>query len=426
MKIEFVNHACYVLSAGGVRMIVDPWLEGTAFHNGWALTEPTRFSYDRFSEITHIWFSHEHPDHFSPPNLKKIPEHLRKHITILFQKTRDRKVVDFCRSIGFEQVIELGRNWTAIAPGFEMLNRPHTDGDSWLAVRSNGRLVLNVNDCNLETDREVRTILKAIGAKPEVLFTQFSYANAMGNRPDTHVRAAFASAKLEEVKRQIRILEPKYVIPFASFVWFCHQENFFRNDAINTVDKVVDVIGATPAIPVLLFNGDIWSPDEPAPTSRALGLWNQSYAQHIREENAQVSRPVSEEDLRASAAQFILRLKQKNNGLLLNLWLKPTVVFVRDLHQAYSFSLSGLVPVQLEEHACDVAIGSEALHYCFQFEWGGSTTRINGRYEVPDGAQFTRFKRYFLVSQLNNQGLGFGVGYVMSFLISAMRSKFAS
>ena len=37
MKLEFVNHASYVLESGGVRLLCDPWLEGTAFNDGWAL-----------------------------------------------------------------------------------------------------------------------------------------------------------------------------------------------------------------------------------------------------------------------------------------------------------------------------------------------------------------------------------------------------
>ena len=89
MRLEFVNHASYILDASkqGVRLLTDPWLEGNAFNNGWGLLAKTTFRYEDFGSITHLWFSHEHPDHFSPPNLKKIPEDARKKITVLFQKT---------------------------------------------------------------------------------------------------------------------------------------------------------------------------------------------------------------------------------------------------------------------------------------------------------------------------------------------------
>src|SRR5205807_3141611 len=66
-----------VLTARDVRLITDPWLFGSAFNNGWDLISETKFSLDDFREITHIWFSHEHPDHFAPPVLKAIDPAVR-------------------------------------------------------------------------------------------------------------------------------------------------------------------------------------------------------------------------------------------------------------------------------------------------------------------------------------------------------------
>lgn len=77
MRIEWVNHASFVLDHGGVRLISDPWISGTAFDHGWKHLVPTQFSFDDFATITHIWFSHEHPDHFSPRNIQAIPADVR-------------------------------------------------------------------------------------------------------------------------------------------------------------------------------------------------------------------------------------------------------------------------------------------------------------------------------------------------------------
>ena len=49
-----------------------------------------------FKNISHIWFSHEHPDHFSVGFFLKFKELIKqKNITILFQHTRDKRVKDF-------------------------------------------------------------------------------------------------------------------------------------------------------------------------------------------------------------------------------------------------------------------------------------------------------------------------------------------
>ncbi|HYK66081.1 MAG TPA: MBL fold metallo-hydrolase, partial [Patescibacteria group bacterium] len=104
---QWVNHAGFIFDYDNVRLLCDPWMDGTAFNNGWALLSDTRFRYDEFDTITHIWFSHEHPDHFSPPNLRRIPEQARPRITILFQQTLDRKVIRYCEGLGFGRVVEL-------------------------------------------------------------------------------------------------------------------------------------------------------------------------------------------------------------------------------------------------------------------------------------------------------------------------------
>src|SRR5688572_4542930 len=122
MEIEFVNHASFITRSAGVSLICDPWLEGTAFNDGWALISPTRFAYEDFARVTHVWFSHEHPDHFAPPNLRKIPEELRCRIRVLYQKTKDRKVVDHCAKLGFLDVQELPlTQWVTLAPDFAVL-----------------------------------------------------------------------------------------------------------------------------------------------------------------------------------------------------------------------------------------------------------------------------------------------------------------
>ena len=71
--ITFVNHASIIISHENIRLITDPWLFGSAFNNGWTLLSESKFRTQDFQNITHIWFSHEHPDHFHPFVLKSIP-----------------------------------------------------------------------------------------------------------------------------------------------------------------------------------------------------------------------------------------------------------------------------------------------------------------------------------------------------------------
>ncbi|TVR42671.1 MAG: MBL fold metallo-hydrolase [Cryomorphaceae bacterium] len=423
MRIIFVNHACYLLEHGDVKLLHDPWLSGSAFHNGWALIAPSAWSYERFAEVTHIWFSHEHPDHFSPQDLKAIaPEH-RAGITVLFHKTRDRKVVDYCRKLGFGEVIELGDGWFDLCPEFSVMNRPHTDGDSWLCARVNGHYVLNINDCNLESDAALRAILKVIGGHPEVLLTQFSYANAAGNRNDTDIRRELAASKLAEVSRQIRVLMPKWVVPFASFIWFCHEENFYRNDAVNPVGLAAQAITEAGARPLVMFNGDTWSLGEDHDSESAVLAWEKAFSEHVRPELVLKAAKIEVDELLNAGQHFCDTLRNQNASWIHKV-LKPTTIFITDLNLVFSLAPwhFRLAP-EMKPEFCDVHLGSEAMLYCFKHLWGGSTLRINGRYEAPLKGRFNRFKRYFNIAQLNNEDYSVNLGFALQYLFRVIQER---
>ena len=68
-SIEFINHASVLISRNKIKILSDPWYKGSTFHNGWKLLyelEDTRIL-EVLNKISHIYISHEHPDHFYPP-----------------------------------------------------------------------------------------------------------------------------------------------------------------------------------------------------------------------------------------------------------------------------------------------------------------------------------------------------------------------
>src|SRR5438046_2929722 len=101
MKITLINHACVKIALCDVVILCDPWLSGPAFNNGWDLMIPTPINLDAvMAGVTHIWVSHEHPDHFAPKFFIDIAPRYSS-IPVLFQKTRDRRVASFVESRGF-------------------------------------------------------------------------------------------------------------------------------------------------------------------------------------------------------------------------------------------------------------------------------------------------------------------------------------
>ncbi len=416
-QIEFVNHASFILQSGSIRMIMDPWLEGTSFDNGWGLLSKTALDYEAFREITHIWFSHEHPDHFSPPSLRHIPEDCRKDITILFQKTSDRKVVEYCQKQGYGRIIELPDGETLdIADGVSITNwRYEGFEDSYALIVTPDVRILNLNDCTVNTAEEVHQVKEQVG-DIDLLFTQFSISAWDGNVEEVEHRHAGAQAMLDRTVLQCRILQPKWVVPFASFIWFCHEENKYMNSAFLPIEEVYRQIQAgSLGDCVLLYPGDLWEIPKAHDSSSALQRYSADQAA-IAERECCKSETVSAADLMASAKGFCQKLlagssrsktrlhlakfnarwarhRGQTPGLTsklkaLTMQFEPARIYLQDHQQAYLFDpFSGLRVCDLTEADCDVAMGSAALNYAFKFLWGGNTLHINGRFRriAPKG-----------------------------------------
>lgn len=423
-KIKFVNHASYILHHDNISLITDPWIEGNAFYEGWNLIEPTKFSYSDFSEITHIWFSHEHPDHFSPPNLKRIPLEIRRNITILFQKTKDKKVINFCKQLEFKECVELPEDWFELSPQFKILNLPHTDGDSWMFAKVGEFNILNINDCVLEDDKQVNQIKTKINSnKIDVLFTQFSYANWAGNKDDKETRKKYAAKKMLEIKRQVSIFQPIYTIPFASFVWFCHEENFYMNDEINKIDFVYNHLREKlDTTAIILFPNEQWDIISEHDSTESVKKWMNSYDLNIVYGKTIKSSFIAPSELIELGNSYISSLI-RNNTKWMNLFLKPSNIFIDDHECSYKLSLHGFERNEISQENCDISMSSDSLSYCFKFLWGGTTTRINGRYQVPKYGKFYNWKLYFQTSELNNHGEKFDLKFILTSLYRNIRRK---
>ncbi len=388
-------------------MLHDPWIDGPAFDFGWDLLVPSKFGAEDFESISHIWFSHEHPDHFSPANLKAIPPDQRAKITILYQNSADHRVAKFCRSAGFKEVIELEPNhWVTIAPGLEILCTPHDNGDSWIATRTSNGLILNLNDCVIKSAQQCRKILRQVGAV-HILATQFSYANWVGNPGDHRAAAAAASEKLSWMKTQIDNLQPTYVLPFASFVYFSHQDNFFVNDAMTTIEAAVKFIREeTAGSPVVLFPGDRWdldSTDPPEPRS-AIQKYGDARDRMMSQGFRHRSQSIPLEVLISHGRQFVESMRAKNGWVVRALF--PTLVHIDDHNATLRISGAGVELKPAARDICDIACKSDALNYCFLNEWGGRTLDINARFEVPSKGHYWKFKAWATLANFNSRSEG--------------------
>jgi CMP-N-acetylneuraminate monooxygenase len=72
VRIELVCQACSIVTANGLRMLTDPWIEGPAYHGGWWHCPPPVKRIAELGFLDWIYLSHAHPDHFHPPTLMNL------------------------------------------------------------------------------------------------------------------------------------------------------------------------------------------------------------------------------------------------------------------------------------------------------------------------------------------------------------------
>jgi UDP-MurNAc hydroxylase len=406
MKVTLISHASVLIEDGPIALLTDPWFMGEVFNESWSLLCPPVLTPTTLQGVTHIWISHEHPDHLHFPTLRAIPADQKTNITLLYQRHFSSRVFEALTSLGFRQVIELPQGrWFDLGGDVSILCRSVGTLDSLLAVRSAGGTMLNVNDCVI-TPGVARAAARSIGSV-DILLTQFSIANSVGNPGDSEITGA--DEVLNQVRLYIRRFKPRVTIPFASFIYFGHDENRHMNAWINTPDRVCEHLSGGPTQLQFLYNGDSWSSQDgfslhgdPLARYRAdfqkiANLPYRSHPSYPRAELIELGQRLVDE-VRPRFPRFLLREAV------------PIHFYVVDLDAAIRFDLrAGTVEAeQRVKSECDLALHSQALWFAFKFPYGFGALEVSGRYTRinPKVTKRALHLCHLYAADMHFQGLG--------------------
>ena len=158
-SIKLVSHSCALISFGKINILCDPWLFGDVFNNGWSLqlksTNSELLTNEEINSITHIWISHEHPDHFHFPSLKYLSDKFKSisNVTVLIKKDErtTSKIGPVFKKFGFKRIKFLKHlEKYKIADELSISIFHHRHIDSALLIFLNKKpLILNLNDAEL-------------------------------------------------------------------------------------------------------------------------------------------------------------------------------------------------------------------------------------------------------------------------------------
>jgi hypothetical protein len=245
--------------------------------------------------------------------------------------------------------------------------------------------------------------------------TQFSYAEWPGNPDDAKAQETEAREKLRRIKVQASVFKPDYVIPFASFVWFCHEENFAHNQHMTSVARAASYIEATSeAKAVVLYPGDRWVVGEAHDWRPAAERYQQDFERRMAGGPIVATRSATMSQLSDAFLEFLRRIRAKNDPLLRLVPVPSTTVHLTDANVTLKLTLRGMQRIPNPRLGPDVATSSENLLYSLRFEWGSSTLHSNGRFIEPLGGRHERFFRFFRIADDNNHGERVGPRWLAS------------
>jgi UDP-MurNAc hydroxylase len=153
--------------------------------------------------------------------------------------------------------------------------------------------------------------------------------------------------------------------------------------------------------PVVLYPGDSWEVGAPHDSEAALKRYEADYARVFANPPLDKVKTASDEELQAASVKFLAQLKAKNNKLFVRL-LPAARAYLTDKDQTAIIDATGLRLAAGRVGPPDIEMSSDSLLYCFKFGWGSDSLQVNGRFQVPAGANSRRFFRIFRVACLNS------------------------
>jgi len=400
MEITFLNHASFIFRYDNFKILVDPYLKGNAFNNAWSLLSEQEHD---LSNINYIFFSHEHPDHFSVDFIKNNFKENRSEITILYQETYDKRVINFCNKLGYKTLELPNKKMISLEQNIEIICGKVPFYDSWLYIKTPEKNILNVNDCVLE-DPSILGDIKKYVSNCDVLFTQFSYADF----DDEENRILKAKEQLNRIVLQDKELNPKYIIPFASFIYFSNEDNFYMNDHINFPDKTNDFLQAECQANIIWFKpNDKWDCNSKKNNLDAINYWMNIYDNLNQLKKISVNNVSTAKELSKKSKIYKERILKNNNKLLIFLYQKftskPIYFYIKDIKQYAKYSFFSGFDFSVSETNSQITINSDVLAFVFDYDYGIDTFSVGARFN-SNKKDYENMIRSLIIGELNNTG----------------------
>ena len=422
-NISLVNHASVLIKSETVSLLTDPWFFGDAFNDGWALFYEN--DHDEIcrilNSVTHIFISHEHPDHFSIPFFKKYSNKLIDlNIKIIFQETNDKRVITFLRILNLHVIEAKNNKWIELDLNIHIKFFSIGTIDSTFILSTPENYFINTNDCELSffDGKKIKNNIKQ--NKPVILLHQFSYA---AWRASSEWKQKAAKYKLIQLSKLNKLFNASLLIPFASFIYFAHEENFNLNSDVNSPKKVSDFLKnenikysfLSPKQNDCLISKLISSSDHSNKLNQsAIEFWEPFYQQlnskSLYSPVTSITSVISENEKQ----EFLDRIKFSNNLFLMkcikklsfNFIFGDSKIYLHDINEAYLLNFYSIKKISEPKENCLISISHDSFNLIVRQVYGLDTLSVNGRLAEVSNDGFRKFIYSMGFLTLNSSGYG--------------------
>ena len=382
MKLTLINHASVLIEKDEFCFLTDPWYFGEVFNESWALefNTPEKEIEKALNKTTHLYISHEHPDHLHFPTLKKIVNKFKKKIILYIQDLPRKEVRNALKKIGFENIVEVQhRQFIKLTDSISLYLYSVFPVDSACALietNKNGekKVILNCNDTELSNYdlRKIKSDLK----KVDVILNQFSFATYNGNPNHEKQTEIQREHMIKSYIKEQKFFEADFSIPFASFSYFCTKDNFILNKYKTNLVFLKKQLNLHNLKSIFLLPGDSFD------LNKSNNFKEKELNEFEKFKDLKMKsdyKPLTEEELSKSFYSCINHLNSCFPKFIVK-FIKNFIIFCPDIETYIEINFKNKTFKKFDyKIKPDLIIYSQPLGYALAHSWGLNSLTIGGR-----------------------------------------------
>ena len=232
-------------------------------------------------------------------------------------------------------------------------------------------------------------------------------------------REIAAQEKIKTLEDQYKILNCKYVVPFASFIYFSNSLNNYMNDHINKPYDVYNKIKNKINV-IFLAPNEKQMLNDLKQNINSINFWKEKYDQIPTLPVEEFTDTISFEDLDKEYKNYRLKIYDLNSKILIYLaskikflnFFQPINIFLIDHKKNYEFSLINGFKKK-DNLNIDIKMHSESLMFIFKHNFGFDTLTVNSCFESTKEG-FVKSTKSFALGTLNSMGLNLNLALLFN------------